>query len=111
MVVAIVGSRGIETDFKEMLPQGIEKIISGGARGVDRTAERIAKEEGIAIEVLDPDYKTYGRKAPLIRNREIVERAELVFAVWDGRSRGTKFTMDEADRRGKGLLVYLPGQK
>jgi hypothetical protein len=39
--------------------------------------------------------------APLIRNRLIVEECDCLIAFWDGQSRGTKSTLDLAEKLGK----------
>jgi YspA, cpYpsA-related SLOG family len=36
---------------------GVETIVSGGACGTDRLAERYAKEHGMRMRVLLPDWK------------------------------------------------------
>lgn len=41
-----------------------------------------------------PEYEKYGRAAPLRRNMEIISYADVVVALWDGESRGTKFVID-----------------
>ena len=43
----------------------------------------------------------YDKAAPLERNKLIVEECDCVLAFWDGKSRGTKFTLDYAKRLGK----------
>ena len=35
MKVAVIGSRGLWVDIGKYLPDGVTKIISGGARGID----------------------------------------------------------------------------
>lgn len=40
-----------------------------------------------------PDYQRYGRRAPLVRNEQIVEYADQVLAFWDGESHGTGRTI------------------
>ncbi|MGK6352242.1 DUF2493 domain-containing protein [Parapedobacter sp. DT-150] len=72
MKTAIIGSRTF-TDYeflKEKLQhiEGITQIISGGAMGADRLAERYAAEYGIDIVLIKPDWKTYGKAAGLRRN-------------------------------------------
>lgn len=70
-------------------------IISGGARGTDTLAERYAKTVlNIPIQIILPDWKTHGRAAGPIRNKEIVKRSDHVIAFWDGTSRGTKSTIN-----------------
>jgi hypothetical protein len=68
---------------------GCSEIISGGAPGVDRLAEQYAQEENLRLTVLRPDYRLFDRTAPLVRNGEIVRRADYVLILWDGVSRGT----------------------
>ena len=90
MRVAIVGSRGIcVKNLGEYLPEDCSEIISGGAVGVDSCAERYAYLNNVKIQVFLPDYKRYGRAAPIIRNKQIVDYADIVIAFWDGKSKGT----------------------
>ena len=48
-------------------------------------------------------------KAPLIRNKEIVEIADYIISFWDGKSRGTKFTIDYAKKLNKKVKIYVKG--
>ena len=97
MRVAIIGSRNCENldeaAIMRRLPEGCSLIISGGANGVDTLAETVAKQKRILFEKILPDYEKYGKSAPLLRNKEIVERADLVLAFWDFQSRGTADTI------------------
>ena len=93
MKVAIIGSRGINSCDTEavlrLLPTGTRVIISGGAGGVDAWAEEFARLRGFEFVKILPDYQKYGKRAPAVRNRELVRRADYVLAVWDYKSRGT----------------------
>lgn len=84
------------------------KIISGGARGVDRRAIVAAKECGVATEEYEADWTHLGRPAGFARNVTLVERANLVIAFWDGQSKGTKHTIDLALKMHKTLEVHFP---
>lgn len=102
MKLAIVGSRNISgVNIEEYLPGGIEEIVSGGARGIDSVAAAYAKAHGIKLVEFLPDYKKYGRGAPLRRNDEIADYADEVIAFWDGVSSGTKYTVEAFKKRGK----------
>ena len=35
-------------------------------------------------------HKKYGKRAGILRNRDIVDAADIVVAFWDGKSPGTK---------------------
>ena len=107
MRVAVVGSRGLSVDMGAYLPKDITEIISGGARGIDRAAEAYADAHGLAKRIFLPDYQKFGRRAPLLRNEQIVQAADLIIAIWDGASRGTKYTIDYAKKAGKPVRVFL----
>lgn len=108
MKVAIVGSRSINyADIARRIPPDTTLIISGGAVGVDTLAERYADKMGIKKMIIYPDYELYGKSAPLIRNKLIVDNADLVIAFWDGESSGTEFTINYAKRRRVPCEVYL----
>ena len=95
--MAIIGSRECKdmttASIAAKLPENCTKIISGGARGVDALAERVAIENGIPISIYEPDYEIYGKLAPLVRNIKIIENADLVLAFWDFSSKGTEYTI------------------
>ena len=105
MRVAIVGSRNLMVDIAKYIPANTTEIVSGGARGVDTLAEHWADQNNIPKVIFKPDYKRHGRAAPIKRNVLIVEAADLVVAIWDGESRGTKFTIDYAV--GKPVQIVL----
>ncbi len=108
MKVAIIGSRGItEYDIGKRIPPDTTLIISGGANGVDKLAERYADAHGIEKKIFYPNYELYGKSAPLIRNKLIVDSADLVIAIWDGYSRGTEYTINYAKRRNIPCEIYM----
>ncbi|MCC8015037.1 MAG: DUF2493 domain-containing protein [Eubacterium sp.] len=72
MRVAIIGSRNLHiTDLGEYLPENITEIVSGDAKGIDSDAGRFAQKNNVPMKEFLPDYKRYGRAAPLKRNLEI----------------------------------------
>lgn len=108
MRVAVIGSRDIElNDISPYIPPGTTELISGGARGVDSLAAQYAVEHGIKLTEFLPEYERYGRGAPLRRNEQIVDMADMVVAIWDGKSRGTKFTVNYAVKKGKPISVSI----
>lgn len=112
--LAVVGTRTF-TDYPVLCKaldavrtkHAVEKIVSGGARGADRLAERYAKENGIPMQIKVPDWKTHGKRAGLLRNTDIVNACDVLCAFWDGKSRGTQDSIDKAKKAGKVVIVIM----
>ena len=115
--IAIVGSRNFN-DFDLMnrvvFQDYIEKnslyaedvmVISGGAKGADKLAEKLAQLRGYKLVVFKADWNKYGKKAGMIRNGYIIENADVVFAFWDKKSSGTANSIQRAISLGKELYV------
>lgn len=109
--IAIVGSR----DFPDMeaVKDYLEKlklyvpaftIITGGAKGVDQFAEDWANRNGIDCEVIRP-VDPADKFSYLLRNVEIITKADQIIAFWDGKSKGTKFVLDYAKARSRFIRV------
>jgi hypothetical protein len=111
MKVAVCGPRWVEEiDLGAVLPPEAEVIVSGGARGVDTLAEGYARQHGLGTIIHYPDYKRYGRRAPVVRNTLIVNEADMLIAFWDGRSRGTNDTITKARRKGLPVAIVKVGE-
>lgn len=81
-------------------------VISGGARGADTCADYFARYRGLGTRVYPANWDVYGVRAGIVRNRQMLDsNPDLVIAFWDGESRGTKHTIDEAKARGIPLEV------
>ena len=105
MILAVVGSRTF-TNY-QLLEQeldsyrlSITRIISGGAKGADMMARRYAKENNITIREYIPNWNLYGKSAGYKRNVFIVDDADQLIAFWDGSSKGTRHSIDLAQKRG-----------
>lgn len=108
MKVAVIGSRGLSvSDLGRYLPENTTEIVSGGAKGVDTSAREYALSHGIKLTEFLPEYTKYGRSAPLKRNITIIEYSDIVLAFWNGKSRGTKFVIDNCRKLGVEVRVYI----
>ncbi len=107
MKVAIIGSRSIKKfgDLDKYVPENVTEIVSGGAFGVDRIAREYALKKGIRLIEVIPDYEKYGKVAPLRRNDVIVDYADYVIAIWDGKSRGTAYVLSKCEEIGKEYII------
>ena len=107
MKLAIIGSRELYIDEPDkFITKCVTALVSGGARGIDTCARDYARENGLKMIEYFPDYKKYGRSAPLKRNILIIEEADQVLAFWDGKSRGTKFVIDKCKEMNKPIICY-----
>lgn len=76
--------------------------------GIDSLAERYADEHRLTKYIIRPEYNKYPKKAaPIIRNKRIVEEADRVIAFWDGKSKGTKSTIEYAQKIGKPIQLIM----
>lgn len=108
MKVAVIGSRGLQVEnLGDYLPLETTEIVSGGAKGVDTSAREYAQRHGLKLTEYLPEYGRYGRAAPLKRNITIIENADLVLAFWDGRSRGTKYVIDNCTKRNIPIKIHI----
>lgn len=114
MNFTIIGSRGFndysflkKNIFDLYFVNDIDLIISGGAKGADTLAERFADEYGIEKHVIKAEWSKYGKSAGMIRNTELINKADVVFAFWDGVSRGTKDSITKAKKQNKKLHVII----
>ena len=107
MKVAVIGSRGMHIEnLGDYLPQNTEEIISGGAKGIDTDARNFARLNNIPLVEFLPEYSKYKKGAPLKRNIQIAEYADIVIAFWDGKSKGTKFMIDYCNKKGIEIKAY-----
>ena len=108
MKLLIAGSRSIKDfDLSDHIPSDTELIISGGASGIDLIAEQYADKHRISKLIIYPKYEAYGKAAPLKRNEIMVDIADEVLIIWDGRSRGTKYTAAYAEKKNKKVRLII----
>ncbi len=108
MKVAVIGSRNLMVqDLEQYLPKETTEIVSGGAKGIDTYAKQYALAKGLKFTEFLPEYKKYGKGAPLKRNLQIINYADEVLAFWDGRSRGTKFVIEHCKAHNKPVRLFL----
>ena len=80
------------------------KFISGTAKGADTLGEQFAYTYEYDVIRFTADWNTYGKSAGYRRNAEMAKYASeaygVLFAFWDGQSRGTKHMIDLANKYG-----------
>ena len=109
MKLLVVGSRSIEKfDLSPYISKDVELIITGGASGIDTLAEKFADQNKISKLILRPQYHIYKKAAPLKRNEKMVDLADEILVIWNGKSKGTQYTVEYAKRKNKNMnIIYI----
>ncbi len=112
MKVCVAGSRELELTpdevwayVEKICAKAPELLIHGDAEGIDTAAKLAAEARGIPTKAFPPKKETYGRYAPLMRNIEMAAEADIVIAIWDGKSTGTGHMVKFSKQQG--LTVYV----
>ena len=112
--LAVVGSRSITSYkwFVEKLEEVLKEenytpgaVISGGAQGIDQSAERWARGLKIPFILYFPDWNKYGKRAGFMRNHEIVTNCHKLIAFIENDSSGTAHSIHLAEDSHKLLKV------
>lgn len=74
------------------------EIVCGRCRGPDLIGAEWAALNGVPIKDFPADWKTYGKRAGMIRNKEMALYGDALIAFWDGQSRGTHNMIEEAKK-------------
>lgn len=71
-----------------------DKIIHGGARGVDQAGGEWARMKGYEVQVYPADWDRLGKRAGFERNTQMAHACTHACVIWDGESKGTKMMID-----------------
>ena len=119
MKICIIGSRSIDKAefvipildrFMKDHVVGTPVILSGGAKGVDQISKEYAKTHGydfvelLPYHLLDPSTE-FSSKYFFIRSKQIIDNADKVLAIWDGKSKGTEYSIKYSQKRGIPVMV------
>ena len=85
----------------------ITEIITGGALGVDSVADSIAKERNIDRTIMFANWGKYNNSAGPRRNKRLANYGEVLLAVWDGKSEGTRDMIVKAEKDRIPTYVFL----
>lgn len=116
MKTIIAGPRDVPAELaKELVVMAIRasefghlitEIIHGGATGIDTAAAIVCKANWPVTAVL-ADWRTHGKAAGPIRNRQMARMADALIAIWDGKSKGTRNMIDVAKAAGLRAEVVM----
>ena len=103
MKILVCGGRdfsNLPAVVDELEPLKPTEIIHGGASGADKLAGIFAKGWDLPCRVFPADWKTHGKAAGPIRNKQMLDegKPDLVVAFPGGR--GTENMIQQAERAG-----------
>lgn len=85
MKLLITGSRSIsDFDLSPYIPEGVDLILSGGAKGVDTLAEKYADANEISKVILKGKNEL-----------RLIAVCDEALIIWDGKSGGTESVLRE----------------
>lgn len=113
--VIVAGSRSIENCdrlkdawmlYGPKAENGVT-ILSGDASGVDECAEDLASIYDHDYVEYEAEWEKHGDAAGPIRNEQMAEDGDMLIAVWDGESQGTKNMIGQAVEKGLEIAVHV----
>lgn len=96
----------VDAYFDSPFRRKLTEVVEGGASGIDAMARRIATNTTIKVKTFHADWKTHGKAAGPIRDKQMAEYADALIAIWDGQSRGTKNMIETMQKLGKPVYVH-----
>lgn len=85
----------------------MERMIVGGAWGIDHLAEKIAVKGNIPFTRFPAWWERYGKAAGYLRNEAMLNESSGVVAIWDGESKGTNAMIQLANQAHVDLYLSL----
>jgi len=119
MKVIIAGSRTLTLNPGELhayvlkagLLSKIKEVVSGGARGIDKSGEVWVEAFNISkVKVIPAKWEEHGRAAGPIRNKEMAKYADALLLIWDGKSRGSANMKKQMETLGKPVYEFIVGE-
>ncbi len=111
MRTIIAGSQSVSA--YQVTLEAIEKsgfditvVLCGEANGPDEHGKQYAIDNDKYIESYPADWTMFDKKAGMVRNIEMGNRAEALIAVGDGKSPGTKHMIKTANERCLEVFVF-----
>lgn len=119
MKVIIAGSRHYNPELADTLVENaiaqagwnITHVINGTATGIDQAGARWAKKNNKTVINYPPDWKTHGKKAGPLRNTQMLNNADALILIWDGKSKGSKNMLTQAKNKKIPIFETITPQK
>ena len=116
MKLIIAGSRNLNLDIGTIqdlidstIPAkvSIDEIVSGAAKGIDKSGENYAEFQGLPITRFKADWKKHGLAAGPMRNRQMAKYGDILLLIWNGESKGSLSMKKEMTKLGKPIYEII----
>lgn len=91
-------------EFTTCIP---DEVVCGEARGPDTIGKEWAIKNQIPVISFPAEWNKYGKRAGMLRNEQMGDYADVLFAFWNGTSRGTKHMIDYMTQLNKEVYVEV----
>jgi len=107
MKLIIAGGRDnfltdIDKEFLGTIKHLITEVVSGEARGIDKSGEAWAEENNIPVKKFPADWDRLGKRVGHVRNQQMAEYADGVALFAGGRGTDNMFKCAKKE----GITVY-----
>ena len=114
MKTIIAGSRHYENreEFLKLvaeIPWEVTEVVCGMCNGVDMLGWHWAEDNGIPVKEFPAEWKKYHLAAGPIRNKQMAEYADALFALKTVESKGTANMVKQAEKFRLKILVRKIG--
>ena len=82
----------------------VKMVLCGEAKGIDTHGKKWALKNNIEVKSYPADWDKHGKLAGPLRNKEMASQATHLLLVWDGKSKGSKNMLNEAEKAG--LIIH-----
>lgn len=94
-------------DKLDISPADVTEVISGTARGADRTGELWAHDNDKPVRLMPADWNLHGKIAGKVRNADMARIADVACVFWDGFSNGSTDMVTRMVEIGKPVAVVI----
>jgi len=94
--------------LKGFLTEDITEVVWGGAPGADQLGKDWADAHGVKVMPFPADWTKYGHDAGKIRNEKMAKYGDMLIAIWDYSSPGTRDMRKRMFKEKKPVFTYVP---
>ena len=108
MFLLIAASGKIKNfDISSFIPDTTKVILFDGSKKIHNLIQEYTEKRLIPKLIYKPNYRRYGISGPKKRDEELVNNADMVVALWNGKSKKIKHIIDYARKEGKDIKIII----